>query len=111
VGISSAERLDEVLGLRGKRLSPEEKFLEEMYQPRKVDGHAWGFRGPSRSVREEPECNVARTGLDFSSEVRGQSTAVNLSQTNNCRNQPRKVEQDRTDRQWKLSLLGGSMGV
>ena len=41
VGISSVERLDEILGLRGKRLTSEEvTYLEELYQPRKVEGHS-----------------------------------------------------------------------
>lgn len=40
VGINSVERLDEVLGMRGKELSAEEEvLLEELYRPREVDGH------------------------------------------------------------------------
>lgn len=40
VGISSVERLDQTLKMRGKRLTPEEvEYLEELYEPRKIEGH------------------------------------------------------------------------
>jgi aryl-alcohol dehydrogenase-like predicted oxidoreductase len=41
IGFSSAERMDEALESRGKVLSEEEeKYLEELYQPRAIVGHA-----------------------------------------------------------------------
>ncbi|KAK8091360.1 aryl-alcohol protein [Apiospora phragmitis] len=41
VGFSSVERLDEILGARGKLLTPdEEAYLDEPYRPRWVQGHA-----------------------------------------------------------------------
>lgn len=40
VGIDTLERLDEILGVKGKELShKDETYLEELYQPRKVEGH------------------------------------------------------------------------
>jgi aryl-alcohol dehydrogenase-like predicted oxidoreductase len=40
IGFSSVERIDEALEVRGKDLTPEEeKYLEELYEPRKVEGH------------------------------------------------------------------------
>lgn len=40
VGMTSVEMLDEVIAVRGKTLEPEEeKFLEELYQPKNVSGH------------------------------------------------------------------------
>jgi aryl-alcohol dehydrogenase-like predicted oxidoreductase len=41
IGFSSVERMDEALESRGKVLSEEEeKYLEELYQPRAIVGHA-----------------------------------------------------------------------
>lgn len=41
VGFSSVERMDEALGAVGKELTPEEeRFVEELYVPRAVLGHA-----------------------------------------------------------------------
>lgn len=40
IGFSSVERIDEALGVRGKTLSEEEeKYLEELYVPKVVNGH------------------------------------------------------------------------
>lgn len=40
VGFSSIERIEDVLAARGKMLSSEEeRYLEEMYQPKEVQGH------------------------------------------------------------------------
>lgn len=40
VGMSSVERIDEILGVRGKELAKEEeKYLEELYGTREVEGH------------------------------------------------------------------------
>ncbi|TRX91183.1 hypothetical protein FHL15_007971 [Xylaria flabelliformis] len=40
VGVSSTARLDEVMAVRGKKLTEEEeKFLEEFYSPKEVSGH------------------------------------------------------------------------
>ncbi|KAF2816022.1 aldo-keto reductase-like protein [Mytilinidion resinicola] len=40
IGFSTVERIDEALGARGKTLTDEEeKYLEELYQPRAVEGH------------------------------------------------------------------------
>ncbi|KAI9691768.1 MAG: hypothetical protein M1822_007840 [Bathelium mastoideum] len=40
VGFSSIERMDEALDARGKTLTEEEcKYLEELYQPRAIQGH------------------------------------------------------------------------
>jgi aryl-alcohol dehydrogenase-like predicted oxidoreductase len=41
IGFSSEKRMDEALEARGKELSEEEeKYLEELYQPRKIQGHS-----------------------------------------------------------------------
>lgn len=41
IGFSSVERIDEALDVRGKTLTEEEeKYLEELYIPRAVEGHA-----------------------------------------------------------------------
>jgi len=41
VGFSSVERIDEVLGVRGKTLTEEEeKYLEEPYVTRAISGHS-----------------------------------------------------------------------
>ena len=41
IGFSSVERIDESLDVRGKTLTEdEEKYLEEQYEPRKVEGHS-----------------------------------------------------------------------
>lgn len=41
IGFSSVERMDEAIGARGKTLSEEEeKYLEEPYQTRPVQGHS-----------------------------------------------------------------------
>lgn len=40
VGFSSVKRLEEALGMRGVVLTDEEnKYLEELYQPRAIEGH------------------------------------------------------------------------
>jgi len=41
IGFSKVDRIDEALDVRGKSLSEEEeKYLEELYQPRPVEGHS-----------------------------------------------------------------------
>jgi aryl-alcohol dehydrogenase-like predicted oxidoreductase len=41
IGFSTAERMDEALGARGLTLTDEEeKYLEELYQPRAINGHS-----------------------------------------------------------------------
>jgi aryl-alcohol dehydrogenase-like predicted oxidoreductase len=41
IGFSSVERMDEALEARGKVLSEdEEKYLEELYESRKIVGHS-----------------------------------------------------------------------
>ena len=41
IGFSSVERMDEALGANDKTLSEEEeKYLEELYQPRNIVGHS-----------------------------------------------------------------------
>jgi len=41
IGFSSVERMDEALGVRGKTLTEEEeKYLEELYQPKTIQGHS-----------------------------------------------------------------------
>ena len=41
IGFSSPARIDEALEVRGKELSEEEeKYLEELYQPKPVMGHS-----------------------------------------------------------------------
>ena len=41
IGLSSAARMDEVLGARGKVLTEmEEQYLEEPYRPQRVQGHS-----------------------------------------------------------------------
>jgi aryl-alcohol dehydrogenase-like predicted oxidoreductase len=41
IGFSSVERMDEALDANGKTLTDEEeKYLEELYQPRNVVGHS-----------------------------------------------------------------------
>jgi len=41
IGFSSVERMDEALEARGKVLSEEEeKYLEELYVDRKIQGHS-----------------------------------------------------------------------
>ena len=40
IGFSSVERMDEAIEVRGKRLTDEEeKYLEELYQPKAITGH------------------------------------------------------------------------
>jgi len=40
IGFSSVDRIDESLDVRGKTLTEEEeKYLEELYEPRKIEGH------------------------------------------------------------------------
>lgn len=40
IGFSSVERMDEACEARGKRLTEEEeKYLEELYQPKAIYGH------------------------------------------------------------------------
>jgi len=41
IGFSSIERLDEAIAVRGKKLTEEdEKYLEELYQPKVISGHS-----------------------------------------------------------------------
>ena len=41
VGFSSVERMDEAIGSNGKTLTEEEeKYLEEPYQPKEIQGHS-----------------------------------------------------------------------
>lgn len=41
IGFSSVERIDEAIDVRGKTLTEEEeKYLEELYQPKAVVGHS-----------------------------------------------------------------------
>lgn len=41
IGFSSVERIEQAISARGKVLSDEEeKYLEELYQPKAIDGHA-----------------------------------------------------------------------
>lgn len=41
IGFSTPERMDEALEARGKVLTEEEeKYLEELYQPRAISGHS-----------------------------------------------------------------------
>lgn len=40
IGFSSVERMDQAITARGKVLTDEEeKFLEELYQPKEISGH------------------------------------------------------------------------
>jgi len=40
IGFSKVERIDQALGARGKVLTDEEeRYLEELYEPKKIDGH------------------------------------------------------------------------
>ena len=40
VGFSSVKRMDDALGARGVTFTEEEnKYLEELYEPRKIEGH------------------------------------------------------------------------
>ena len=40
IGFSSVERIDEAVAARGKRLTEEEeKYLEELYVPKAIQGH------------------------------------------------------------------------
>ena len=40
IGFSSVERIDEAIGVRGKTLTEEEeRYLEELYVPRTIQGH------------------------------------------------------------------------
>ena len=41
IGFSSVERLEEACDVRGKTLTDEEeKYLEELYEPKKIMGHS-----------------------------------------------------------------------
>jgi aryl-alcohol dehydrogenase-like predicted oxidoreductase len=41
IGVSSIERMDEALDVRGKTLTEEEeKYLEELYVPKAIVGHS-----------------------------------------------------------------------
>lgn len=41
IGFSSVERMEEALGARGKVLTAdEEKYLEELYESRRIVGHS-----------------------------------------------------------------------
>ena len=41
IGFSSVDRLDELIGVRGKTLTDEEeKYLEESYVPKAISGHS-----------------------------------------------------------------------
>lgn len=40
IGFSSVERMDEALDVKGKTLmEEEEKYLEELYEPKAIQGH------------------------------------------------------------------------
>lgn len=40
IGFSSVERMDEALDVKGKTLTEEEeKYLEELYEPKAIQGH------------------------------------------------------------------------
>jgi len=42
IGFSSVDRIDEAIEVRGKTLTEEEeKYLEELYQPKAISGHSW----------------------------------------------------------------------
>jgi aryl-alcohol dehydrogenase-like predicted oxidoreductase len=41
IGFSSVERIDEAIDVRGKTLTEEEeKYLEELYEPKAISGHS-----------------------------------------------------------------------
>jgi aryl-alcohol dehydrogenase-like predicted oxidoreductase len=41
IGFSSVDRMDEAIEVRGKTLTEEEeKYLEELYQPKAISGHS-----------------------------------------------------------------------
>jgi aryl-alcohol dehydrogenase-like predicted oxidoreductase len=41
IGFSSVDRIDEAIEVRGKTLTEgEEKYLEELYQPKAISGHS-----------------------------------------------------------------------
>ena len=41
IGFSSVNRIDEAIEVRGKTLTEEEeKYLEELYQPKAISGHS-----------------------------------------------------------------------
>lgn len=41
IGFSSVERLEEAIEAKGKTLTEEEeKYLEELYQPKNISGHS-----------------------------------------------------------------------
>jgi aryl-alcohol dehydrogenase-like predicted oxidoreductase len=41
IGFSSVDRIDEAIEVRGKTLTDEEeKYLEELYQPKAIAGHS-----------------------------------------------------------------------
>jgi len=41
IGFSSIARIDEAIAVRGKTLTEEEeKYLEELYQPKAISGHS-----------------------------------------------------------------------
>ena len=41
IGLSSVERLEEACDVRGKELTDEEeKYLEELYEPKNIIGHS-----------------------------------------------------------------------
>ena len=41
IGFSNVDRMDEALEVQGKTLTEEEeKYLEELYQPKAISGHA-----------------------------------------------------------------------
>jgi aryl-alcohol dehydrogenase-like predicted oxidoreductase len=41
IGFSSVDRIDEAIEVRGKTLTEaEEKYLEELYQPKAITGHS-----------------------------------------------------------------------
>jgi aryl-alcohol dehydrogenase-like predicted oxidoreductase len=41
IGFSSIARIDEAIDVRGKTLTDEEeKYLEELYQPKAISGHS-----------------------------------------------------------------------
>lgn len=41
IGFSSVQRIDDALSAKGKTLTEEEeKYLEELYEPREISGHS-----------------------------------------------------------------------
>jgi len=77
VGISSVERLGEVMGLRGERLSPEEIYHEEPYRPRKIKGQLI-MSNPFGVGREFSNSNIASSRFSDLTAWRGHGCRVVL---------------------------------